>query len=277
MKIVSYNVNSLRKRLHLIEELIQKESPQILCLQEIKISSEKDFSFDFFERFGYKDCKFQLSDKGQGGVLIASKSLNLDAHCSFNFLEKNEDSQLKTCSQRHISVQFTHPELNEKIELHNLYVPSGGSGAEEADLTSPKFLEKLDFFEAMAKFFEKNKSNNQIILGDLNIAPFENDVFNHKQLLKIISHTPQETKLFEDLILKADLKDSARIFFPDNEKIFSWWSYRSKNWEQTNRGRRLDHILVSSNLAGKIKGFRILTEFRKKESPSDHCPVLIEI
>jgi exodeoxyribonuclease-3 len=277
MKIISYNVNSLRKRLLPVEELIKLEKPQILCFQEIKISSEADLPFDFFEKFGFDQIKFQLSSKkGLGGVLIAAlKGINLENHCSFDFLKK-EEGEFSSCSERHVSVKFDFDD-DKKIDLHNFYVPSGGSGAEENDLESEKFKEKLRFFEKMVEFFAQNKSDEKIILGDLNIAPFENDVFNHKQLLKVISHTKEETDLFSKLLEFGDLSDCGRIFFDNNQKIFTWWSYRSKNWEITNRGRRLDHILISNSLKNKVKNFKILVDFRKKESPSDHCPVLIEI
>jgi exodeoxyribonuclease-3 len=273
MRIVSYNVNSLRKRLHLLEEIVKIYDPEIICLQEIKISTENDFPFDFFRDFGFNNLKFQLSLKGQGGVLIASKKTELVNHCSLNFFEQGQG--FHECSERHLSVEISLHD--QKISIHNLYVPSGGSGAEEVDLESKKFLDKLSFLRSMIYFFEQNKSENKIVIGDLNVAPFENDVFNHKQLLKVISHTKEETDLFKGLLEKGNLADIGRIFFSENEKIFSWWSYRSKNWQQTNRGRRLDHILVSENFAQNIKKFEILVDFRKKESPSDHCPILFEI
>jgi exodeoxyribonuclease-3 len=276
MKIISYNINSLRKRINLLQELITDFEPEIICLQEIKISHQKDFPFEFFENLGFKNLKFRLSLKGQGGVLIASKNIELIDENSFNFMfDQDEKEFFESNSHRHISVKFSWNEMI--FRLHNFYVPSGGSGEEENDLLNPKFLDKLKFFKSMVAFFERNKSDGQIIVGDLNIAPFENDVFNHKMLLKVISHTEQETQLFRDLLEKGEFDDLCRIFHQHSEKIFSWWSYRSKDFQKNNRGRRLDHVLTSKNISAYVKNFRILSEYRKKDSPSDHSPVMIEL
>jgi exodeoxyribonuclease-3 len=278
MKIVSFNVNSLRIRLDIINSLIESYNPDIICFQETKISQENDMPFDFFKKLGYIFFEYELSsNKGHSGVLIVSK-IEIYNKISINFLENNFQN---IGSERHISIDFKiNNNSNEYkiINLHNFYVPSGGSGEEENNLNSDKFYEKLRFLENMIKFFQTDqKEKYKIILGDINIAPFENDVFNHKMLLNVISHTKFETDAFQRLLLECDLIDSARIFFDNNKKIFTWFSYRSKNWKLSYRGRRLDHILISNNLKKFVKNFQILEEFREMIKPSDHCPILIEL
>ena len=129
----------------------------------------------------------------------------------------------------------------------------------------------------MIKYFEKDNNNNKILLGDLNIAPLENDVWSHKQLLKVVSHTKLETDLFKELIVKGNWIDAIRIKVPDEEKLFSWWSYRNKDWRKSNRGRRLDHILVSKNLINNIADMKVYKEIRDYQKPSDHVPVSLII
>ena len=112
-------------------------------------------------------------------------------------------------------------------------------------------------------------------MGDFNIAPHENDVWSHKQLLKIVSHTPVETEKLEHFRATANFVDTARHFTPDDEKSYSWWSYRAKDWQKSNRGRRLDHIWVSSNLKADLSGYKCLKDARGWEpKPSDHAPVI---
>ena len=98
----------------------------------------------------------------------------------------------------------------------------------------------------------KNKNVNKILVGDLNIAPLENDVWSHKQLLNVVSHTPIETETLLDIIASGEWVDVMREITPHDEKLYSWWSYRNRNWEISNRGRRLDHIWVSKNYFHKL-------------------------
>lgn len=270
LKIVTYNVNSLRKRLHLIEKLISEYSPDVICLQEIKISNIEEFPFNFFNLLGYIYCYVRLSIGGQGGVATISKFEMKQE----NFLNFTED---KLSCARHLSLSFKY--TDEKLyRLHNFYVPAGGSGADESDLSSDKFANKISYVSKMVEHFAEKNSNKEeysIVVGDLNIAPGENDVFNHKQLLKVISHTPIEIDLFDNLLKMGRLTDVGRYFVNPQEKLYSWWSYRSKNWQINDRGRRLDHVLVSSELEMYLGSFEILKHFRSHEQPSDHCPVVV--
>ena len=117
----------------------------------------------------------------------------------------------------------------------------------------------------------------KILLGDLNIAPLENDVWSHKQLLKVVSHTPIEIEYLEKLKLSQNWVDAVRHFIPSTEKLYSWWSYRARDWKKSNRGRRLAHIWVTPALTKHLSSASVLSEVRGWHKPSDHVPVILNI
>ena len=165
--------------------------------------------------------------------------------------------------------------MGEKIELHNFYVPAGG---DEPDISvNSKFAHKIDFLNEMKSNFLNDTNTKKILVGDLNIAPLENDVWSHRQLLNVVSHTPIETETLLDIIDSGEWVDVMRAITPHNEKLYSWWSYRNRNWEISNRGRRLDHVWVSKKLFPQVKSGVIHNETRSWERPSDHVPIVIDI
>ena len=115
--------------------------------------------------------------------------------------------------------------------------------------------------------------DRHILVGDLNVAPHEHDVWSHKQLLKIVSHTPIECEKLLAVQSQGDWIDIARQRIPLSEKVYTWWSYRSADWVAANKGRRLDHIWVSKALGDSVRDFRITRDARGWERPSDHVPV----
>ncbi len=123
----------------------------------------------------------------------------------------------------------------------------------------------------------KDPARKAILVGDLNVAPLESDVWSHRQLLRVVSHTPIEVEHYARIVAAHDWVDAVRRFVPEDEKIFSWWSYRSPDFEENDRGRRLDHIWVTPALAPKLKGAQILREMRAWRQPSDHVPVVVDI
>ena len=171
--------------------------------------------------------------------------------------------------KRHIAC-----ELDDGTVLHNFYVPAGGY--EPDAQTNPSFQHKLDFVDAMTEWSQQQKGK-MILVGDLNIAPHEHDVWSHKQMLKVISHTPAETDRMFALIDTLGWVDTAREFIDMSEKAYTWWSYRNKDWKKSNRGRRLDHIWVTPDLKSRLKSYNALPTFRDLERPSDHVPVIIEL
>ena len=260
VKIVTWNINSVRLRAGIVTKLMRDENPDIICLQETKTVDET-FPLKTFEDEGYKHIHIK-GMKSYNGVCILSK---------IPFTETNIYKRVGKDDCRHISASFKN------FDLHNLYIPAGG---DEPDRTiNEKFGHKLDFIDEMAKWFKKNYSanDNVITLGDFNIAPLEHDVWSHKQLLKVVSHTPIEVEKLEKMQKSIDWRDAVRHFVPKDEKCYSWWSYRNRDWTKSNRGRRLDHIWVTPPLQDKLVSYKILTDYRSLEKPSDHVPVMIEL
>jgi len=259
MKIATWNINSVRLRIAQILKFINDQSIDLLCLQETKTQDEF-FPSDEFLKIGMKYQYFR-GEKSYNGVAILSK-IKFEENGYINWCNKDD------C--RHISVK-----LVEKIELHNFYVPAGG---DEPDISvNSKFAHKIDFLNEMKSYFLNDTRTKKFLVGDLNIAPLENDVWSHKQLLNEVSHTPIETETLLDIIASGEWVDVLREIVPHDQKLYSWWSYRNRNWEISNRGRRLDHVWVSKKLFPQVKSGVIHNETRSWERPSDHVPIVIDI
>jgi exodeoxyribonuclease III len=259
MKLITWNINSVRLRLDLVTKLLKEEQPDVLCLQETKVVNDL-FPRDAFTKLGYVHQAIH-GQKGYHGVATLSK---------IPFAETNSWSFCDNADCRHVQVT-----LENKIELHNFYVPAGADIPDP--VINPKFAHKLGFLREMAASFEKRGGKHDaraILVGDLNVAPLENDVWSHKQLLDVVSHTPVETDLLGQAKAAFDWVDVTREFVPENEKIYSWWSYRAQDWAASDRGRRLDHIWVSQGLKGTVKSQSILKAARDWTRPSDHVPVV---
>ena len=259
MKIATWNINSVRLRIQSVLRFILRYNIDIICFQETKTQDE-NFPSDEFLRIGMKYQYFR-GEKSYNGVAILSK---------FKF---EENGYINWCNKddcRHISVK-----VKDQIELHNFYVPAGGDEP-NTDL-NPKFKHKIDFLNEMKSYFIRDKNTQKILVGDLNIAPLENDVWSHKQLLNVVSHTPIETETLLDIISSGNWVDVMRSITNHDEKLYSWWSYRNRNWEVSNRGRRLDHVWVSKKLFPQVKSGVIYKETRSWERPSDHVPIVIDI
>lgn len=259
MRLATWNINSVRLRHNLVEKLAKEQSPDIICLQETKTPDEF-FPFDEIRSYGYDHIHIH-GMKGYNGVAILSK-------IPFETTEIHHRVGREDC--RHIAVRLG------KFELHCLYVPAGGD--EPDPQANDKFAHKLDFVDEMTRWFKDRYSNDQpvVAVGDFNIAPYEHDVWSHKQLLKVVSHTPPETERLEKMRDSLDWIDTARHFVPMDEKCYTWWSYRNRDWKKSNRGRRLDHIWVTKPLEQHLNDHLILHEARDWEKPSDHVPVMID-
>jgi exodeoxyribonuclease-3 len=259
MKIATWNINSVRLRIEQVLKFTNDKNIDLLCLQETK-TEDQFFPSNDFLKIGMKYQYFR-GEKSYNGVAILSK---------IKFQEKEHINWCNKGDCRHISVQ-----LGEKIELHNFYVPAGG---DEPDIiTNLKFAHKIDFLNEMKSHFTNDTKTKKILVGDLNIAPLEHDVWSHKQLLNVVSHTPIETETLLDIIDSGEWVDVMRAITPHNEKLYSWWSYRNRNWEISNRGRRLDHVWVSKKIFPQVKSGVIYNGTRSWERPSDHVPIVIDI
>jgi exodeoxyribonuclease-3 len=205
--------------------------------------------------------------KGYHGVAVASK-FPLTARTSRSFCGNGD--------ARHIAVTLAAGCAGQSaITLHNFYVPAGGDEPDCA--TNPKFAQKLAFLDEMAEWARSGRlaSSKAIIAGDLNIAPLETDVWNHKALLRVVSHTPIEVEKLGLVRTAGPWVDAVRHFVPPAERLYSWWSYRAQDWQKSDRGRRLDHIWVSESLAPHLCGAEVLRDSRGWDRPSDHVPVIV--
>lgn len=262
MRIATWNINSVRLRLGLVERLIDSHNPDILCLQETKTINDT-FPVSALTAKGYK-YQHILGMKGYNGVAILSR-LPLRNSGSRNWQGRDD------C--RHV-----FSELANGTELHCCYVPAGGDIPDP--IANPKFAHKLGFMDEMATWWKSRHTNknSKILVGDLNVAPLEHDVWSHKQMLDIVSHTPIEVEKLTAWQRSHHWVDAVRHFVPPDQKHYSWWSYRAKDWKTSNRGRRLDHMWVTPDLQSSLKGTETLEEARGWEpKPSDHVPVMIDI
>jgi len=264
-KIATWNINSVRLRIDQVIRFLKEQSPDILALQEIKCL-EDQFPYDPFREAGYEFIEVS-GQKGYHGAATVSRLPTERLETAFCPLEE----------ARHVSTRVVAGKHD--FELHNFYVPAGGDVADPD--TNPKFRHKLDFLQVMNTYFSERFTlgdNQQVVVGDLNIAPHENDVWSHKQLLKVVSHTPIEVETLNALMKTHEFIDCARLHVPDEEKLYSWWSYRSRDINKSDRGRRLDHIWVSPALEGAVRkggreAFEIHRPCRFWTKPSDHAPV----
>ena len=262
MKIATWNVNSVRFRLALVTRFLRDEQPDVLCLQETKVEDGL-FPAQAFRKLGYVHQAIH-GQKAYHGVAVLAKA---------PFRETGVQDFCRHGHARHMGVILANG-----VELHNFYVPAGG------DIPDPrqneKFAHKLNFLGGIEKFFArraKAKNDPVMILGDFNVAPLEHDVWSHKQLLDVVSHTPVETRLLGGVQAAFDWTDATRQFIPADEKIYSWWSYRAADWEASDRGRRLDHVWLSPGLKGALKSQTILKKMRGWQKASDHVPVVVEL
>lgn len=262
MRLVTWNINSLRLRMPLLEKLTTALQPDVVCLQETKVTDEL-FPHESVRALGFEHLHYK-GMKGYNGVAILSR-LPLSPVVDTPTWYAQEDC-------RHVAATVHAP--GGDITLHDFYVPAGGD--EPNPETNPKFAHKLAFVDEATQWFAQQKPTRTVLVGDLNIAPLEHDVWSHKQLLKIVSHTPPETQRLTQW-QQTGFVDAMRRFVPPTDKLYTWWSYRNKDWRKSNRGRRLDHIWVTPDLVPQLASMSVLEEARDWPSPSDHVPVVMDI
>ena len=255
--LATWNINSVRLREGLVARLLAEESPDVLCLQECK-SPVENIPREQFTALGYGHMVAR-GQKGYNGVAILSK-LPLEDVGGHDFASLGH--------ARHVAAR-----LPNGVVIHNCYVPAGGDIADRAE--NLKFGQKLDYLTEMRDHFHSARPSRAILVGDLNIAPREDDVWDHKALLKIVSHTPIEVDHFGQVMDAGGWVDVTRADMPQG-KIFSWWSYRSPDWDTADKGRRLDHVWATGDIAKAAHGSRILRAARGWEQPSDHAPVFAQ-
>ena len=261
MRIATWNINSVRLRINKVAEFAKANDPDIICLQETKVVDDL-FPFKAVQEMGYPHIAIS-GMKSYNGVAILSRS-------PLKNVQRQEWCGKSDC--RHISAT-----LPGGVEVHNFYVPAGGDEPDREK--NKKFGHKLDFLDEMTEWFSTHYTTRKkiILVGDLNIAPLETDVWSHKQLLKVISHTPVEVEKLSKVQHTLNWTDAVRHFIPADEKLFSWWSYRAREWDTSDRGRRLDHVWVTPPLKKTLKSANVLRDARGGEKPSDHVPVIVDL
>jgi len=261
LKIVTWNINSVRLRIGLVTRLLDLWKPDVLCLQETKCP-QGQFPSAPLKDMGYVHIA-ESGQKGYHGVAIVSR-IPFDGHQVRRFCAKDD------C--RHIAVTL---KAKRPITIHNLYVPAGGD--EPDPQINEKFAHKLQFLSELENWFAGGSlpsGHEGIVTGDLNIAPLEHDVWSHKDLLKVVSHTPVETAALNRVQKAGRWIDVMRQHVPADQKLYTWWSYRAKDWQAADRGRRLDHIWTTPGLSPNCKSIEILKEARGWTQSSDHVPVM---
>ena len=252
--LATWNINSVRLREPIVLQLLQDEAPDVLCLQECKSPVEL-IPTEGFAELGYTHMVAR-GQKGYNGVAILSK------------LPLQDAGGLDLANLGH--ARHVAATLPNGVTIHNHYVPAGGDVPDREK--NEKFGQKLDYLTELRDIFNVQKPERAILVGDLNIAPREDDVWDHKKLLKIVSHTPIEVEHFNNVMVAGDWVDVTRQDIPEG-LLYSWWSYRAKDWDEADKGRRLDHIWATSDISASAHSSRVMRVVRGWEKPSDHVPV----
>ncbi len=261
LSVITWNINSVRLRLPLVEQLIEQYSPDVLCLQETKCPNGQ-FPLKALKKLGYEHIVIN-GQPGYHGVAILSR-YPIEAQECREFCNKGDT--------RHAAITIASP--SGPVSIHNFYVPAGGD--EPDPEVNEKFAHKLAFLTEMTQWFAdtKNKNHHMILVGDLNIAPLETDVWSHKKLLKVVSHTAIEIDHLDRVQASLGWSDVVRRHIPAEEVLFTWWSYRAKDWKTADKGRRLDHVWATPELADTSFHVEVIKHARGWERPSDHAPIL---
>jgi exodeoxyribonuclease III len=261
LKIATWNINSVRLRIDSVVRVLTEHQPDVLCLQETKCP-QGQFPSSPLKELGYGHIA-EFGQKGYHGVAIISR-LPIESSYSKSFCGKDD------C--RHIAAVIRKPH---PVVVHNYYVPAGGDEP-DPDINE-KFDHKLKFLKEMTTWAGGQAAQegiDTVVVGDLNIAPLEHDVWSSKDLKKVVSHTPIEREALTRIMSTGGWQDVMRAHMPEPEKLYTWWSYRAKDWALANRGRRLDHVWATPALAKRSSKVEVIKDTRGWVQPSDHVPVI---
>jgi len=268
MKIVSFNINSIRARPHQLIHIRDTLDPDVIGIQETKVN-DPEFPIDEIKEIGYHPEFW--GQKGHYGVAILSKEKPYEIVKGF--------SNDKIDDQKRF-IQATFKWKKQKIVILNGYFPQGENRSHET-----KFPKKIKFYNDLKKHIKKiqKTEENIIVMGDFNVAPTELDIgigeVNAKRWLRDgkTAFLPEEIEMWNQ-IKNLGFIDSWRNQNPNEGSIYSWFDYRSRMFDDNpKRGLRIDHILISENLKASMTKTGIDYEARSMEKPSDHCPIWIEL
>ena len=253
MKIISWNVNSVRARIENISNYVKDSKPDILLLQEIK-TQEETFPKDIFKNYGYESYVF--GQKSYNGVAIISK-LKIN-NINTNFIKDNFKQSRIITGEFYLGIK--------KIELINIYVPNGNP------VDTEKYEYKKDWLNKFISNVKKKivKNSNLLIAGDFNIIPEEEDVHDFKRYENDALGRLEIRKKYRELI-NLGFKDCYRLINKKKQE-YTFWDYFAGSW-QKNYGMRIDHFLLSNNLIENISSININKTPRSKTKPSDHTPI----
>ena len=227
LKIASWNINSVRARARIVERFLDEEAPDILCLQETK-AQDMVFPADLFATARLRPSRAQRpEDAPRRRHPVAPAAAGQRAATTGRTMARRATSAPGSTAGSGWRMSMSRPAATSPTATLN-----------------PKFGQKLDFIERMTRWSEK-LAEPTLIVGDFNVAPLECDVWSHKALLDVVSHTPIEVETLGRLRQAHDWVDLGRKFIPAPERNFTWWSYRSQDWTANDRGRRLDHMWAS--------------------------------
>ncbi|MBN1433745.1 exodeoxyribonuclease III [Candidatus Fermentibacterales bacterium] len=251
VRIATWNVNSIRARMDSVTRWMEENSPDVMCLQELKVEEEA-FPGDVFEGMGYAVAL--NAQKTWNGVATMSRHPLEEVRRGFSSGFLGEQKRLLTVRTAGITVA-------------NAYVPQGG------DPSLPRFRDKLGFLEELSTEFGGFVDSGKPLLlaGDMNVAPGDDDVFDPVELSGLVGFHPEERKRIRAL-MERGFVDLLRTFRPSG-KVYSWWDYRGAAFRR-DRGMRLDLMLASGPLAAKALDCAVDPAPRKWTKPSDHVPVL---
>ena len=268
MKIISFNINSVRARPHQLEYIRDHLDPDVIGLQETKVHDD-EFPVELINEIGYH-CEY-WGQKGHYGVALLSKKKPLEVSKGF---------KKDTAEDQKRFIQGRYKFKKKEIYILNGYFPQGENRNHET-----KFPKKVKFYkDLIAHIKNLQKSTSDIIvMGDFNVAPTEKDIGigenNAKRWLRDgkCAFLPEEIKMWNS-VKDLGFIDSWRQKNPHENLIYSWFDYRSRMFDDDpKRGLRIDHIMISKSLAKNIKKTGIDYRARSMEKPSDHCPIWIEI
>jgi exodeoxyribonuclease III len=257
LRIASWNINSVRARIDIVERFLREEAPEILCLQETKVA-DPQFPEGVFRQLGYNHMAINGQPMHHGVAILSKVPLQ----------EKTVHDWQANGEARHVGATIAGG-----IRLENVYIPAGGDIPDRNE--NPKFGQKMDFLGRMTQW-AGGVSRPTILTGDFNVAPLETDVWSHKQLVNVVSHTAGEIEALGQLQAAGKWIDVARHFVPADQPLYTWWSYRAQDWETSNRGRRLDHMWVTPDLLENAVSHVVHKPCRNWGKPSDHVPIVTE-
>ena len=264
LRVATWNINSVRLRHEQVARFVAESGTDVVCLQETKCR-EGEFPASAFTEMGLPHLVV-AGQKGWHGAAIASR------------LPISPAPKLDVCREGHARCVSG---VIAGVEVQNFYIPAGGDVPDRA--LNAKFDHKLDFYGRLTREMGARDPLAPLLLaGDFNIAPGEHDVWNHRHMSKIVSHTPIEIETLAALKDSLGFTDLVREAVPDPQKLFSWWSYRAADFRASNRGLRLDHLWASPGLmrAARVDGrvsAQVHDQVRAWERPSEHVPVTVDL